>query len=412
MPTFTSQLWYYGTINSTVRREVGRVLFPSKTQAPLTVPGTDIRSFHVTRDGRTVAMSADTTVTGRFDVVLVNHDGTNLRTLVPTTTGAPVTYVRFAPNGQRLSFEMRDSATTISRLFVVSTSGGAPIDVTPTRASPSDVNLNIINSTWSRDSRYLAIVAESTYDRLNELYVVDMNASTPTPTALLTTSTLGMPGTSGFWGVTSPVQWSVSSRNELIFKHRTLADTAFRLMRILPNGTGFGVVPGTPDGTSMFGYVGSYGIADDGFTLFYTADTVTQQAYEVYRATIGSPAAGLQVSNNAVAGRRPDFNRAIESNSTSTNFAFGANWISAAQYDPWVVPAAGPPVQLATFPAGAYIDDLMWSPNGQQLAAVADSRIDETFDLLLFPSVTGLGTPELLVTPLPGGDVLDSTWTP
>ena len=88
LPSFTSQLWYFGKVTSTTRNEVSRVLFPSRALAPLTVPGTDVKSWNVNTTGRLVALSADTTVSGRFDAVVVNHDGTGLRNLASPPTGA------------------------------------------------------------------------------------------------------------------------------------------------------------------------------------------------------------------------------------------------------------------------------------------------------------------------------------
>ncbi|MGV3622154.1 MAG: hypothetical protein ACO1OB_15125, partial [Archangium sp.] len=292
------------------------------------------------------------------------------------------------------------------------------VNVTPPKNTPGDPTLSIINSTWSRDSRYLAIVAETTYDRLNELFLVDMNSPSPTPTPILTASTMGLPGTgTSFWGVTSPVQWPSASRNEMLFKYRTSANVAFRLMRIGTDGTGLAPVPGTPDGVTTTGYVGSFGIGDDGVTTFFTADTITQQAYELYKVTLGTSSTTQVTTGFAQTGRRPDFNRAIESNSTSTYFAFGSNWATTsstgASYEPWAVSASGTPVQLATFPqTSAYVDDLMWSPSGTQLAMVSDYRSDELFEVFLLPSLTSNSTPQPLVTPVAGGRVIDSTWTP
>lgn len=407
LPSFTSQLWYYGTISSTSRREVGRVLLPSKTLAPLTVPGSDVRSFHVNAAGRLAVVAADVVSPGRFDVVTLNHDGTNVRTLYQSPAGSNVSYVRFSPNGQRISFEVRDVSNN-QQLFVVPTTGGSHVNVTPPGIGGT---INIINSSWSRDSRYLAIVAEESSDRLNQLYLVDMNSSSPAPVALLSSAQLGVsPGTSGFWGVTSPVQWSAAARNELLFKFRSQVDPAFRLMRVGTDGTGFAPTPGTPDGVTMTGYVGSFGVGDDGVTLYYSADTNNPNVYSLYRTTLGTGNSSL-VGTAATVGR-VDFNRAIESNALSTRFAFSSNWATGSQYEPWVVATNGAPVRLATFPALSYIDDFMWSPDSSQLAIVSDFRTDEFFELALLPSVTTMGTPEVLVTPVVGGDVLDSTWTP
>ncbi|PZR08003.1 MAG: hypothetical protein DI536_25545 [Archangium gephyra] len=388
------------------------MLFPSKTPFPLNIPGSDIRSFHVNPAGRMVAVSADVVMPGRFDLVTVNHDGTNVRTLYQSPAGSNVSYVRFAPNGQRISFEVRDASNN-AQMFVVPVTGGSHINVTPPMGSPRDPSRNIINSSWSRDSRYLAIVAEATYDRLNELFLVDMNASTPTAVPLLTASTLGTPGTgTSFWGVTSPVQWPSASRAELLFKYRTTADTAFRLMRISTSGAGLAPVPGTPDGVTMTGWAGSFGIGNDGTTLVFSADTVTPQAYDVYQTTLGA-SSSTAVATGAAAMTRPDFNREMESNSTTTHFAFSANWASGGTiFEPWVLSGAGP-TRLAAFPnAGSYVDDFTWSPDGSQLAMVTDFRTDERFELALLPTISAAGTPEILVAPVAGGRVVDATWTP
>ncbi|MGV3620194.1 MAG: TolB family protein, partial [Archangium sp.] len=137
LPSFTSQLWYYGTISTTARRDVGRVLFPSQTPFPLNVPGSDIRSFHVNATGRMVAVSADVVQAGRFDLVTLNHDGTNVRTLYQSPAGSNVSYVRFSPNGQRISFEVRDTLGN-GQVFVVPVSGGTHVNVTPPKNTAGD----------------------------------------------------------------------------------------------------------------------------------------------------------------------------------------------------------------------------------------------------------------------------------
>lgn len=412
LPTFSSQLWYYGSISSTARREVGRVLFPSKTPFPLNIPGTDLRAFHVNATGRMVAVAADVISPGRFDLVTINHDGTNVRTLYQSPAGSNVAYVRFSPNGQRISFEVRDASNN-GQVFVVPVSGGSHINVTPPMGTPRDPSRGIINSTWSRDSRYLAIVAEATTDRLNELFLVDMNATTPTAVPMVTVATTGAPaaGTS-FWGVTSPVQWPSASRAEMLFKYRTATSTPFRLMRIGTDGSGLATVPSTYDGASMTGWVGAFGIGADGTTLTFSSDTAVAQAYDVYQATLGS-STSTSVAAGAPAMTRPDFNREMESNGTSSLFAFSANWVSGGTiFEPWVVSSSGP-TRLATFTTpGAYIDDFTWSPDSSQLAMVTDFRVDERFELALLTSLTAPSAPEILITPVAGGRVSDATWTP
>lgn len=418
LPSFTSQLWYFGRVTSTARLEVGRVLFPSRTLAPLTVPGTDLRGWSVNAAGRLVALSADTTLTGRFDLVVVNHDGTGLRTVAMPPVGHAVSFIRFSPNGQRIMYETRDVVTTLQRLFVVNTAGGTPLEITPPRASPTDATLNIINSTWSRDSRYLAVVAESTVDRLNELWVVDFSLTSPAPVNIVSYAMSGGPGTSSFWGVVSPVEWSSTTRNELIFKYRTTTTTAFRLMQISPSGANFVAVPGAPDGITG-GWTGSFGVSPDGLNVSFSADPVTQNAYEVYRVGLltGPPATRIS-AGTAVVGNRTDFARGLLFNSTASAIAFGANYdqlapLNPPAFDPYVLALPnGPQVRIAAFGVGGYVDDFVWSPDGTQLAFVADWRTDETFELALATSLTGLATPTPLVTPVAQGDVLDVQWTP
>jgi len=230
-----------------------------------------------------VAVAADATVSGRFDLVVLNHDGTGLRTVAQPPAGFGVTFVRFSPSGTRLMYEVRD-AINVSRLFLVPTAGGTPVDITPPRVNATDPLLGIINTTWSPDSRFLAIVAEGTTDRLNELYLVDAMATSPAPTTLISASTTGAVGTSGFWGVVSPVQWAGSTR--LLFKYRTTTDPAFRLVSITTSGTSPSVVPGTPDGTAMLGFIGAFGVNPAGTEALYSADNLLRDAYELYRVPL------------------------------------------------------------------------------------------------------------------------------
>ncbi|HEY1086663.1 MAG TPA: hypothetical protein VGE37_03175, partial [Archangium sp.] len=370
-------------------------------------------SFAVSPSGRQVLLAADTTVSARFDAVILNHDGTGLRTLATPPTGSNVTHVAFSPNAQRVSYRTRD-ANLLDRLFVVPVTGGSPIDVTPARASPTDATLNIISSTWSRDSRFLAIVMEATSDRLNELFVVDFNQGTPTPTALVTLAATGAPGANGFWGVVSPVEWSTAARNELVFKYRTQGNPAFRLVHTTPTAAFFGVIPGSPDGVTMGGYVGSFGIAADGLTVAYSADTNVMQAYEVYRTSLVTGPATMITSGTAVASSRPDFNRGLIWNPAGTVVSMGANYDALGlTFEPYVIPLpSGPQVRLAPFVTGGTVDELTWSPDGAQLAFVADWRTDETFELALASSLSSSMMPTPLLTPVAGGDVLDAQWTP
>ncbi len=416
LPSFTSQLWYLGRVTQTTRNELSRVLFPSRTLAPLNVPGTDIKGWSVNAAGRLIALSADTTVTSRFDLVVVNHDGTGLRTVVPAPLGTNIGFPKFSPNGQRISYETKDTATTLQRQWVVNTAGGTPIEITPPRTNPGDTTLNVINSTWSRDSRYLAIVAETTIDRLNELWLVDFSQATPTPVNILPYAISGTPGTSGFWGVVSPVEWSSAARNELVFKFRsTVVDgTAFRLKQISTIGTNFQNVPGSPDGVTMGGWVGSFGIANDGVTVAYSSDTLVMNAYEIYKTSMVGGTATLLTSGTATTGTRPDFVRPLAFNFSGSSFAFGANYSAGSlMFEPFLMPMPnGPPFRLAALALGGTVDDLVWSPDGSQLAMVSDWRTDETYELALITSLTSQSTPTPLVVPVPGGDVLDVQWTP
>ena len=379
------------------------------------IPGTDLRSWDVNAAGRLVVLSADTTVTGRFDVVAINHDGTGLRTVATPPAGSAVSFVKFSPSGVRIMYETKDTTTLLEHLFVVNTAGGQPLDVTPPKAVPTDPTLNIINTTWSRDSRYLAIVAESTSDRLNELWVVDLSQPSPAPVNLISSGLTGAPGLTGFWGVTSGVEWSAASRSELIFKYRTVTNTAFHLMQISPTGANFVPVAGTPDGVTLTGYIGSFGLSPNGLSVAFAADSALQQAYEVYVVSLVNGPPSTRVSaGTATASLRPNFNRALVFNGTGAMLAFGANYdVGGNQYEPYALPLpGGPQVRLSPLVPGGNIDDLAWSPDSTQLAFVSDWRTDETFELALATSLTSTSTPTSLVAPVVGGDVLDVQWTP
>ncbi|MFZ5440372.1 MAG: hypothetical protein ACOZQL_10205 [Myxococcota bacterium] len=413
LPSFTSQLWFYGRVSSATRNEIGRVFFPSRTVQTFNLPGNDIKTWDVAPTGRLVAFAADNVVAGRFDLLAINHDGTGLRTVATPTTGS-VSFVRFSPNGQRLMYETKD-ASGLNRLFIVPTAGGPSVDITPAGANLSNPALTIINTTFSRDSRYLAIVVEATMDRLNELYLVDLNLPSPAPTPLVTSATIGGPGTTGFWGVTSPVQWSAASRNELLFKMRTTTDTAFRLMRMTPGSTTWAPVPGTPDGVTMTGYVGSFGVANNGVDVAFSTDYLLQQAYSVYTVSL-SVGSSSRVGSLTGAGQRPDFNRPIDFSPNDLSLLFPANYQSLsyglATWEPYTLPLpSGPEQRLTAIVPGGMVDEFVWSPSGE-LAMVSDWRTDETFELALFQSVTSPSTPVPLVTPVVGGDVLDAKWTP
>jgi hypothetical protein len=214
------------------------------------------------------------------------------------------------------------------------------------------------------------------------------------------------------------VEWSSASRNELIFKYRENSGSAapFHLKMIGVTGGSITSVPGTPDGVTITGYIGSFGMAPDGLTVGFSSDTGLPNAYEIRRVSLVAPTAVRLSSGTATSGRHPDFNRGFTFNPQGTAFAYAANYDLPTvmnQFEPYVVPMPnGPPVYLATFAPGGNVDDLIWSPDGTQLAFTGDWRTDDTFELALITSLTSNSTPTPLVVPVAGGDVFDAQWTP
>lgn len=186
-------------------------------------------------------------------------------------------------------------------------------------------------------------------------------------------------------------------------------------MRMVPGVSTWSVVPGTPDGVSTLGFVGSFGLSTDGLNVAFSADGTVTQAYEVFTVSLVSGGPATRVSSGTLtAGLRPDFVRSLRYDPSDANLFFGANFVSGGTttFEPFAIPLpSGTERRLATFVGGGLVDEFTWSPTGA-LALVADARTDTLNELFLAPGGNTAAPLTPLVTPVTGGSVFDATWTP
>ena len=383
--------------------------------------GKQVMAFDVTPDHSKVVVAADLTVTGRFDLVVANRDGSSPTTLVALPADADVTEVSISPDGTKVAYVADADLDGAADAYVVSIDGGTPRKVSPERAIANDTALRVSTFSWSPDSKYIAVVADFTVDKKNEVFVTDTTVA-QAPVPVLAEAAIPALGTRSSVGANTSLRPFWASGGKVCFKG-DMGVTApnFRLFCVHPDGSGFGELPNLPAAPAL---IGNYGISPDGATLAFSADSVAQPgAYEIFTMpSDGSLPPTLITSGTLTAAtgtnRGPNFTLPLLFSPDATLIAFVGDLAVDNRNELYVVPVAGGgEMRVAVVgpdgDANRDVQAFAWSPHSTALAFIGDHAADNDFELFFVPSVTMMDQTPVLVRGVPkSGDIADLVWRP
>lgn len=405
---YDSQIWFRGDYATNGTNQLGKQVQPSGISVTFPLPGT-VNAFAISPDGTKVALAVDAEQPGRFDLWLMNSDGSQAVKLFSSYSWSSVSLIRFSPDGQKIAFEADLDVDGVRDIYFLPVSGGSPVRLSPARPA-QDPLLQPSLMAWSRDSRYLAISGDFELDRALQLYVSDTNQATPAPVTVVSGAMTGSPpdGGTSTVGVTGGLAWAAQER--LLFKTRLPADNGlFRLYSVSPPFTSPALLPNSPSGTAQ---PGAFGVSPDGNTLAFSADTALATAYEVFVMPVDGSAAPVRVTSGTVAaGREPNHFSPLRFSPDGLKLAFTADYAANAIYEPYVVSTAGGgQLRLLTLTGSQDIDELDWSPDSTELIILGDFRVNNDGEVGRVSASTP-GTPSLVQGVPDGGDVFDLAWT-
>ena len=146
---------------------------------------TDSGSFNAdagwSPDGERIAFNCDRrNHQGRFEIHVMNSDGTNVRRVTTLPADAMFDLApRFSPDGRRLVFTRYITDPGRSALFTVRVDGGGLKQLTPRGNGASDAD-------WSPEGKKLVFEATPNTQCFGEIYTV--NSATPTGSRSLSLS--------------------------------------------------------------------------------------------------------------------------------------------------------------------------------------------------------------------------------
>ena len=236
--------------------------------------------------GAKIAAVVDSSVTGRFDLVVANADGSSPVTLVQGQPGIEISSVALSPDGTKVAFLMDSVAINNGNdLYVMATNGGAasaPIRVSPDRAGgfvnpdQGDVFFTV---EWSRDSRFLAFSGDLTENNFDQGYLVDTMPSTPTVIELLARSEISSQA-SGAQGIRGKLLFDAN--NNVYFRARvTAGSTLFTFFKATPAGTKT-VLALPPRADMSVPDIGSFGLTPDGTKLVFSCDSPDVDTFNLF----------------------------------------------------------------------------------------------------------------------------------
>jgi Tol biopolymer transport system component len=422
----TTSLFFLGDFATNNTSQLGDALLPTSSAAPVVITdgvhtAKQVVAFDALANGSKIVVAADLMVTGRFDIVVANRNG-SAAVVIATMSAATAkpSDVVISPDGTKVAYIADSDTAGAYDAYVAPIAGGAaPVRVSP-RAAASTL-LDAQSIAWSRDSVYVAAAGDFTVDSKNELYVTDTSAVAPTPVAALAEATL--PAPTGTVGVSTALRPIWTSGGKVCVKaDLTGAPATFRLYCANANGTGFAEPTHLP---ALPAQVGSYGLSPDGATIAFTADVTTPAAYEIYTMLADDSAAAARITSGSItvaaatAFRGPSFNIPLIFSPDATNIAFAADIATDNRYELYVVAANGATSEKRLAVVGAAGDDkrdvqaIAWAPDSSTLAFVADHRADNDAELFRVANVTTTDQAPILVRGVAAsGDITDLLWRP
>lgn len=417
----TTPLFFLGdfAVNNTV--QLGRALVPSASASPVLVKSgaltaKQVAAFDVLANGTKVVVAADLTVTGRFDLVVANADGSGAVVLATMPATGGVTDIAISPDGTKVAYLADAETDGAYDVYVVPVAGGSPpVRVSPARAAAVDT-LDAQSFAWSRDSVYLAIAGDFTVDKKNELYVVDTSVAVPAPVPALPESALPAPAGSGSNGVSTGLRpiWTDGGKVCVKANLTDVAPATFRFYCAAANGTGFATPANFPAAPAQ---IGSYGISPDGATIAFSADSMTAAAYEIYTMKSDDSAAPVRITSGTITAvgtnyRGPSFSVPLKYSPDGTKIAFMADILLDNKDELYVVAADGATAEKRVALVGAAnntdrtVEGFTWSPDSSALALIADHRANNDFELFRIPNATTADqVPVLVRGVVTGGDI-------
>ncbi|CAN5893972.1 hypothetical protein BH11MYX4_BH11MYX4_07830 [soil metagenome] len=424
----TTSLFFLGDFATNNTSQLGNALLPSSSAAPVVITdgvhtAKQVLAFDALADGTKIVVAADLMVTGRFDIVVANRNGSGAVVIATMSATAKPSDILISPDGTKVAYIAdADTATANDAYFVPLAGGVAPVRVNPRAAA--DVALDAQSIAWSRDSKVLAAAGDFSVDKKNELYLTDTSDAVPTPVAALAESALPAPAGTGTVGISTALRplWTAGGKVCAKADITGVAPATFRLYCADATGAGFAEATHFP---ALPAQLGSYGLSPDGATLAFTSDTATAGAYEIYTMPSNDSADPARITSGtitvavATAFRGPSFNFPLSYSPDGTMIAFAADILVDNRYELYVVAADGATAEKRVAVVGPANDDardvqgLAWAPDSSTLAFIADHRADNDSELFRIPNVTTADQAPILVRSVAAsGDIFDLAWRP
>jgi Tol biopolymer transport system component len=421
-PPGAPTIWVHGDLVTDNRNQVAAYAIGSETPAaPAAVlPGGDTArlglgespssvfgTYDVSADGNRIAYPADIEVAGRFDLYVSRVDGSNEIRLVTIGASARFGKARFSRDGQFIAFTADFEADGSFDAYVVPSNEE---NATPVRVSPEASVGDVDDLVWFADSNTLMFTGDFTEIRVFELWSVDVTAATPTAEPLIPRAAiLAAPPAAG---VIQPV---LGRDGTILVKARIDADRVIRFHTLDDDGQNLDVLPNSvitrTDGTTI-AELGQNGLSPDGTQIAFTADE-TLGVHDVWVMPVDGSAAPTQVTTGLVAPPagviNPSTGQRLRWSPDGTQIAFIADYVTVNKDEPFVAPVNGDgQVRLANIgPADDAADaiSMTWSPDGSQLFVVADHATPNVVELFaLAPDLTDQ-EPTLVFAMPEGGDL-------
>jgi Tol biopolymer transport system component len=418
----TGEIFHYGRFVAAGNNSFGRFLLPAVQENVLALGGNDVTAWDVSADGAKILYAVDTTTKGRFDLHKASSDGSGGSLLVAlTNAGRTVSLARFSHDVSNVAFVSDDVTAGAKDVYIVPAAGGTPpVLISPARGAGTATKLNADQVAFSRDGKYVAFTGDFNVDNVFQLWIYDVVNGGPA-VEIVSAAEVGNP--SGPGGVTNPIAWDAAGNVYFTASLGTDgAPSSFKLYMASFAG-GKQIVPGTTTMPNQLEQCGSFGISPDGNTLAVSlTDNMGAYPYALYTMPAGGGTATAIIAGGytyANATANPDFAKPIVWSPDGQNLAFVADYKAAnADYELFVInaQAGSTPVRLFKVTAGRDAKWIAWALNGSRVAFTSDEGAPAVGNARLFVT-NDLVTPDQTLGPIvstPSGGGLVSApprWT-
>lgn len=420
----TTSLFLRGDFATNDKQALGVALVPLGASTPVVQTfaiGTQVQAFDVTPDGTKIVVAADLTVTGRYDLVVANRDGSSPATLATMPATGAVSEIVISPDGTKVAYLADAELDGAPDAYVVAVTGGTPAKVSPPRAAASTA-LRASTIAWSRDSKFIAVAGDFTTDKRNELVVTDTTAAPVSPAAVLAAADVPAPGVRPSTGVSVGLRPIWTAGGKVCFKADLAVATAtYRLYCSSPNGADFAELANQPAAPAL---LGTYGISPDGAAIALSADSAEHPgAYEIFKMPADGSSAATRISSGALTAaantnRGPALSANLLFSPDGSMLAYAADQLVDNRFEPYVLPLAGGTERRVAIVGTAgdperNVQAVAWAPDSSSIAFVADHRANNDFEVFRVLGVTTADQAPVLVRGVPAsGDVAEILWRP